>query len=37
MAMKSTGAYLKPMWAVLEGQFDLTLCNPAHGKHMPGR
>ncbi len=24
VAMESTGAYWKPVWAVLEGQFDLT-------------
>ena len=29
--------YWKPVWAVLEGQFDLTLCNAAHIKQEPGR
>ncbi len=37
VAMESTGAYGKPVWAVLEGQFDLTLCNAAHVKQVPGR
>jgi transposase len=37
VAMESTGAYWKPVWAVLEGQFDLTLCNAAHVKQVPGR
>jgi transposase len=36
-AMESTGTYWKPVWAVLEGQFDLTLCNAAHIKQVPGR
>jgi len=37
VAMESTGAYWKPVWAVLDGQFDLTLCNAAHIKQVPGR
>lgn len=37
VAMESTGVYWKPVWAVLEGQFDLTLCNAAHVKQVPGR
>jgi transposase len=37
VAMESTGTYWKPVWAVLEGQFDLTLCNAAHIKQVPGR
>jgi transposase len=37
VAMESTGTYWKPVWAVLEGQFDLTLCNAAHIKQAPGR
>src|SRR5204862_1330954 len=27
----------KPVWAVLEGAFELTLCNPRHVKQVPGR
>jgi transposase len=37
VAMESSGVYWKPVWAVLEGQFDLTLANPAHIKNVPGR
>lgn len=37
VAMESTGTYWKPVWTVLEGQFDLTLCNAAHIKQVPGR
>jgi transposase len=37
VAMESTGTYWKPVWAILEGQFDLTLCNAAHIKQVPGR
>jgi len=37
VAMESTGTYWKPVWAVLEGHFDLTLCNAAHVKQVPGR
>lgn len=37
VAMESTGTYWKPVWAVLEGEFDLTLCNAAHVKQVPGR
>ena len=37
VAMESTGTYWKPVWAVLQGEFDLTLCNAAHIKQVPGR
>jgi transposase len=37
VAMESSGVYWKPVWAVLEGQFDLTLANAAHIKNVPGR
>lgn len=37
VAMESTGTYWKPVWAILEGQLDLTLCNAAHIKQVPGR
>jgi len=37
VAMESTGTYWKPVWAVLEQQCDLTLCNAAHVKQVPGR
>jgi transposase len=37
VAMESTGTYWKPVWAILDGEFDLTLCNAAHIKPVPGR
>lgn len=37
VAMEATGTYWKPVWAVLEGGFDLTLSNAAHIKQVPGR
>lgn len=37
VAMESTGTYWRPVWAILEGDFDLTLCNAAHIKQVPGR
>lgn len=37
VAMESTGVYWRPVWAVLEGGFDLLLVNARHVKHVPGR
>jgi transposase len=37
VAMESTGVYWKPIWNVLEGQFELQLVNAAHIKNVPGR
>jgi transposase len=37
VAMEATGVYWRPVWAVLEGQFELMLVNPHHIKAMPGR
>jgi transposase len=37
VAMEATGVYWRPVWAVLEGDFDLMLCNAAHVKTVPGR
>jgi transposase len=37
VAMESTGAHWKPVWNVLEGQFNLLLVNAQHGKNVPGR
>ena len=37
VAMESTGVYWKPIWNLLEGQFDLLLCNARHVKNVPGR
>jgi transposase len=37
VAMESTGVYWKPLWHVLEGQFELLLVNAQHVKAIPGR
>jgi transposase len=37
VAMEATGVYWRPVWAVLEGQFELMLVNPQHIKAVPGR
>jgi transposase len=37
VAMESTGVYWKPIWNLLEGDFDLLLANPRHIKAVPGR
>jgi transposase len=37
VAMESTGVYWKPVWNVLEGQFNLLLVNAQHVKNVPGR
>ena len=37
VAIESTGVYWRPVWAVLEGGFDLLLVNARHVKHVPGR
>jgi transposase len=37
VAMESTGVYWKPIWHVLEGQFDLILANALHIRSVPGR
>jgi transposase len=36
-AMEATGVYWKPVWHVLEGEFELMLANPAHIRNVPGR
>jgi len=35
--MESTGVYWKPIWNILEGQFDITLVNAQHFKSVPGK
>jgi len=35
--MEATGVYWKPVWNVLEGQFELLLANAQHIKAVPGR
>ncbi len=37
VALEATGVYWKPVWAVLEDGFELTLCNARHVKQVPGR
>lgn len=37
VAMEATGVYWRPVWAVLEGQFEQMLVNPQHMKAVPGR
>jgi transposase len=37
VAMEASGVYWKPVWAILEDAFELTLCNARHVKQVPGR
>jgi transposase len=37
VAMEATGVYWRPIWAVLEDDLELLLCNAAHVKNVPGR
>src|SRR5439155_21224692 len=37
VAMESTGVYWRPIWNLLEGQFELLLVNAQHLKAVPGR
>src|SRR6266403_1378330 len=37
LAMESTGVYWKPVYAVLEGAFELVVANAQHVKKVPGR
>jgi transposase len=37
VAMEATGIYWRPVWTVLEGQFQQMLVNPQHIKAVPGR
>lgn len=37
VAMESTGVYWKPVWNILEGNFELLLANARHIKAVPGR
>ncbi len=36
VAMESTGVYWKPIWNILEGNFELLLANARHIKAVPG-
>jgi transposase len=37
VAMESTGVYWKPVYAVLEGSFEIVVGNAHHFKNVPGR
>jgi transposase len=37
VAMEATGVYWRPVWAVLEDEFELLLVNARHVKQVPGR
>jgi transposase len=37
IVMEATGVYWKPVWHILEGDFELTLANAQHVKAVPGR
>jgi transposase len=37
VAMEATGVYWKPVWHVLEPNYELVLANAAHVKNVPGR
>jgi transposase len=37
VGMESTGVYWKPVYAVLEGSFELVIGNAHHIKNVPGR
>jgi len=37
VAMEATGVYWKPVWHILEEDFELVLANAAHIKNVPGR
>jgi len=37
VAMESTGSYWRPVYNILEGEFELLVCNARHIKNVPGR
>jgi transposase len=37
VAMEATGVYWKPVWAILEDEFDCLLVNARHVRQVPGR
>src|SRR3954451_9282447 len=37
VTMEATGVYWKPLWAILEDEFELLLVNARHVKNVPGR
>lgn len=37
VAMEATGVYWRPVWHILDGEFELVLANASHIKAVPGR
>ena len=37
VGLEATGTYWKPIWNLLEAEFDLLLVNARHMKAVPGR
>jgi transposase len=37
VVMEATGVYWRPVWHVLDGQFELVLANARHVRNVPGR
>ena len=37
VVMEATGVFWKPVWAILEDEFDCLLVNARHVKQVPGR
>jgi transposase len=37
VTMEATGVYWKPVWHLLEDEFELVLVNASHVKQVPGR
>ena len=37
VVMESTGVYWKPVFNILEGEFEVMLVNPSHFRNVPGR
>lgn len=37
VVMEATGVFWKPVWHILEGNFELVLANAQHVKNVPGR
>lgn len=37
VAMEATGVYWRPVWHILDGDFELLLANASHIKAVPGR
>jgi transposase len=37
VAMEATGVYWKPVWNILEQEFELLLVNPQHLRSIPGK